>query len=855
MNVNERFKALSDPTRRKILDLLKEKSLTASEIAELCDSTKPNISQHLNVLKDCGLITGEKRGTYIHFSLNPFDYHEAKGEVRKLLSIKDKILFDIKSLVEEKKCEPVMGTDSQDDGYFYVMKDSKTLLSFSYSFRLSSFIVSFEIPSKVEQFQIGYTEHEKIDELYEFVKNELSVFVEKEEKNKEQIEVMERELTDMLDIKISDMDLFMTKDQKILKQIKEWSKDFILMNYPSVFENEMKLYQFLEEKMLEITSLGILHDLMIDDSVSEIMVNGSDEVWMEKDGRLIRTDIKFKNNEELYDLTKKIVKNLGRRLDKTNPIVNAKLQDGSEILIVLPPISVKGVSITIRKYSGDSLNMEDFIIFHSMTEEMATFLKCAVKSRANIVVSGDSGTGKTTLLNILANEIPVKERVVTVEDTLELKLNEQHVVKLETRIANPEGLGEITITDCIKTARKMRPERLIVGEIRDGAMFHLAQMMNAGHDGTMTSIYANSPNDCAEKMKKLIVYAGYDLPNKTIGEMIADAIDIIIQVTRLKDGTKKITQIAEVVDYDDELERFILEPIFIWEPMNQTGVRLEGEFIYSGYGYSKDFSLKIERYGYEEELNSKMPKTSLDLVEGFQRNLFDIPELLADCLKSGHQIKNSIKMVSEYIKEPFVTEFKKIIVDVDTGLTLTRALTNSKDRVNDKDYGLMMNAIISQTETGGPLENVLRHVAIIFEHRLQFKNIIPKIHQKKIMNSREWQVMEYLDFLSIVVPNAKDLESAIMIANKYVNNFFRTEMILVIEQIKAGKRLKDALIDVAKYLKMPEVDSFVSQINQSIAFGTNIEKTLAMQADKMRKLQLMLLEMKRKRARFLLGFI
>ncbi|PFJ33984.1 type II secretion system protein E [Bacillus thuringiensis] len=365
------------------------------------------------------------------------------------------------------------------------------------------------------------------------------------------------------------------------------------------------------EMLLEITSLGKIHELVIDKTITEIMVNAPDEVWIEREGQLILTDIKFVNEEEVNELANKIANNVGRSVNTTNPIVDARLPDGSRVHIVLPPISMKGTTITIRKFFQEKLTGKDLIAFKSITPEAAQFLEKAVKAKANIIVSGGTSSGKTTILNIVSNFVPGGERILTIEDSAELKLNNEHVVKMEARVANAEGKGEITIRDLVKAALRMAPKRIVVGEVRDGTAFDLLQAMNTGHDGSMATVHANDPDACISRLEALVLMAGTDMPSRAIRKNIANAVDIIVQTTKLSDGSRKITHITEVTNYDEEKDIVSTKDIYKFK---KTGVDKNGKFAgkieFTGHIASKYLQDKFEmnNLNYHEAVGLEKPE-------------------------------------------------------------------------------------------------------------------------------------------------------------------------------------------------------------------------------------------------------
>lgn len=439
-----------------------------------------------------------------------------------------------------------------------------------------------------------------------------SVVNPEEEKLKKSREDLKEKLRETISSKLAehfkDENLFGTKNKETIRKV-------IHSITKIIDEEDVKLpskdkKDLIRDVFLEITSLGKLHDLMEDESISEIMVNAPDEVWIERKGRLIRTDIVFRHNQEVTELAKKIVQHVGRRVDNTQPIVDARLPDGSRVHVVLPPIAMKGTTITIRKFSEDKLTINDLISFGTISPKAAKFIEDAVLARANIIISGGTGSGKTTTLNVCSNFVPDHERVITIEDSAELQLSCAHVVKLESRDANAEGKGAITIRDCIKASLRMRPERVIVGEVRDGSAFDLMQACNTGHDGSMGTTHSNSPDACTARLDNLILQAGFDLPAKFIRQTIADAVDIIVQISRLKDGSRKITHIAEVSHFNPETEKVITANIFEWR---MTGTdekgKMTGEFVYTGYEPTPNLRDKFEKHGLSYDLYSNQDDT------------------------------------------------------------------------------------------------------------------------------------------------------------------------------------------------------------------------------------------------------
>ena len=329
-----------------------------------------------------------------------------------------------------------------------------------------------------------------------------------------------------------------------------------------------------QEVFDEALRLGPLEDLLADDTVTEIMVNGPHQVYVERGGRLQLTDLQFSDDASVLAIIERIVAPLGRRIDESQPYVDARLKDGSRVNAIIPPLSLVGPSITIRKFSKKKLTVDDFIRFGTWNADAAAFMEVCVKLRKNIIVAGGTGSGKTTLLNLLSSFIPETERIVTVEDAAELKLEQPHVVRLEARPANVEGKGAVTIRDLVKNCLRMRPDRIIVGECRGGEALDMLQAMNTGHDGSLTTVHANSPRDVVSRLETMVLMSGMDLPSRAIREQIASAVDIIIHESRLADGSRKVTAITEVTGMEGQ--QITMQDLFTFR---QTGVDENGRII------------------------------------------------------------------------------------------------------------------------------------------------------------------------------------------------------------------------------------------------------------------------------------
>ncbi len=347
-----------------------------------------------------------------------------------------------------------------------------------------------------------------------------------------------------------------------------------ILDSESIVLSRAERTRMFESIAADILGYGPLQMLLSDDDISEIMVNGPKQIYIEKQGKLIKSDVVFNNDEHVLRIIDRIVAPLGRRIDESSPMVDARLPDGSRVNAVIRPLSLVGPVITIRKFRKESLTVSDLVRFGSLTEDMGEFLSACVRARLNIVVAGGTGSGKTTTLNVLSSFIPEDERIITVENAAELQLRQDHVVTLESRPPNVEGRGEVSIRDLVMNCLRMRPERIVVGECRGGETLDMLQAMNTGHDGSMTTIHANSPRDSISRIETMCLMAGMDLPSRAIREQVASAIEVIVQQSRLKDGSRKITAITEVQGMEGDV--VVLQDVFTFE---QTGIDERGKIV------------------------------------------------------------------------------------------------------------------------------------------------------------------------------------------------------------------------------------------------------------------------------------
>ncbi len=365
-------------------------------------------------------------------------------------------------------------------------------------------------------------------------------------------------------------------------------QDFVSAELSEAVEGETAKLSAEERGLLasqirdDILGYGPVQMYLDDPSVTEIMVNAEHAIYIERDGKLIETSTRFMSSQQLRRVIDRIVANVGRRIDESSPMVDARLPDGSRVNAIIPPLAVDGPVLTIRVFAKDPLQVEDLIDLGTMTPLIAELVWGAVSGKLNIIVSGGTGTGKTTMLNVLSRFIPEEERIVTIEDAVELQLHQRHVIRLEGRPPNVEGRGEVTIRDLVRNALRMRPDRIVVGEARGGEALDMLQAMNTGHEGSMSTVHANSPRDTLARLETMVLMAGVDLPSRAVREQIASALDVIVHLTRMRDGSRRITQVAEVVGMEGDT--ITIQDIFAFDysaGVDESG-RLQGTTVPTG---------------------------------------------------------------------------------------------------------------------------------------------------------------------------------------------------------------------------------------------------------------------------------
>ncbi len=357
----------------------------------------------------------------------------------------------------------------------------------------------------------------------------------------------------------------------------------------------------------DVLGLGPLEPLLCRDDIADIMVNGADKVYIEVNGKIELTPVRFRDNAQLMNICQRIVNAVGRRVDDTSPICDARLADGSRVNVIAPPLSLDGPTLTIRKFKKEKLTLEKLVNYNSVSPDCAAVMRIASASRCNILISGGTGSGKTTLLNCLTQFIEGGERVITCEDAAELQLQQSHVVRLETRPKNLEGVGEITMRDLVRNCLRMRPERIIVGEVRGPEAFDLLQAMNTGHDGSMGTLHANTPREAASRLENMIAMGGFNLPARAVREQIASALDVIVQAQRLRDGSRKITHVTEVIGMEGDV--VVMQDLFVYDYLGEDSLgRMLGR--HRSTGIRPHFYDKARYYGHDRELMAASEKST-----------------------------------------------------------------------------------------------------------------------------------------------------------------------------------------------------------------------------------------------------
>ncbi|HEV3237081.1 MAG TPA: CpaF family protein [Gemmataceae bacterium] len=358
--------------------------------------------------------------------------------------------------------------------------------------------------------------------------------------------------------------------------------------------NRMERERLIDEVLDETFGFGPLEVLLKDPTISDILVNGPHKIYVERRGKLEKTDVKFRDNDHLLQIIDRIVSKVGRRVDETSPMVDARLPDGSRVNAIIPPLALDGPSMSIRRFGANPLKLEDLLNYKAFTPEMAMLMEACIKARLNVIISGGTGCGKTTLLNTLSSFIPHDERIVTIEDAAEVQLQQDHVVRLETRPPNIEGKGAVSVRELVRNALRMRPERIIIGECRGAESLDMLQAMNTGHSGSMTTLHANTPRDAQARLETMIMMAGMELPMKAMRQQIASAVDLIIQANRLQGGPRKVTSITEVMNMEQDM--IIMQDIFRYKQLgiDQNG-RAFGQF--EATGVRPSFVTRLESAG------------------------------------------------------------------------------------------------------------------------------------------------------------------------------------------------------------------------------------------------------------------
>jgi len=397
-----------------------------------------------------------------------------------------------------------------------------------------------------------------------------------------------RKLIDTLDLtKVSNLET-----ERVKVEIRRLLEDMVMAEAIPLSRSDRD--RLAMEVHHEVFGLGPLETLMKDPEVSDILVNSHDRIYVERFGKLEKTDIRFRDDAHLMQIIERIVTRVGRRVDESSPMVDARLADGSRVNAIIPPLALDGPILSIRRFGTDRLTINDLIQFNSLPAQMAEVAAACVKSRLNIIVSGGTGAGKTTLLNCLSNYIPETERIVTIEDSAELKLQQDHIVRLETRPPNIEGQGAVTQRELVRNALRMRPDRIVVGEVRGGEALDMMQAMNTGHDGSISTVHANTARDALSRLETMMLMAGINLPERALREQISSAVDVIVQLTRLSDGSRKLVEFTEVTGMEGNT--ITTQTLFKFEQRGVENGKVVGDF--TATGVVPSFMDRLERYGF-----------------------------------------------------------------------------------------------------------------------------------------------------------------------------------------------------------------------------------------------------------------
>lgn len=395
-------------------------------------------------------------------------------------------------------------------------------------------------------------------------------------------------------------------DEQQKELIRQFIEGQLINTFKQIPLNKDEKDRLIKEIIQEAKGYGPLDPLLSDPTISDILVNGPKNIFIEKNGKLYKTDVSFKDDQHLRNIIERIVSKVGRRIDEKSPMVDARLTDGSRVNAIIPPLALDGPSLSIRKFKRDAGSLDSLLKWGSLSKEMAETLAMAVKARLNIVISGGTGAGKTTLLNSLSSQIPNDERIITIEDSAELALQQEHIVRLETRPANIEGSGQISSRDLVMNALRMRPDRIIIGECRGAEALDMLQAMNTGHDGSLTTLHANAPRDALSRLETMCLFSGVDLPEKNIKSQIASAIDLIIQASRLQDGSRKITSISEITGMEGNV--ISMQEIFVYEQTGIENMKVLGQHVSTGIRPKFVEKLKMKSLSIPQEYFNKERK-------------------------------------------------------------------------------------------------------------------------------------------------------------------------------------------------------------------------------------------------------